>query len=350
MSLADQKYDHWRQKYIRSSSKGIYVWYNDSGENGNAVTVSEAMGYGMLISVLKRNQPDFDGMLAFFEAFKNRNGLMMWQIDDSMRPANGEEGMTSATDGDIDIAAALFLAARVWGRGGPQGNIDYRAKATDLSRAIHRCNINHTTNMPNLGDWAVPGSKLEHVTRGSDFILSHFLLFYQEDTQMRGQWQAVIEAVLSATMAQYSLHPNTGLIADFMQWKHGQWKPVHGKILESEKDGDYNYNSCRAPWRLAHYYHLSRDQRILPILHAQAAFFRREIENRGEIRAGYKLDGKPTVDYGDRCFTAPIIYLFWALGDMEMTNRAADMLNDDEEQYFGATIDMLATLQAHVPY
>lgn len=34
------------------------------------------LGYGMLISVLKRNQADFDGMYRYFSQWKNRNGLM----------------------------------------------------------------------------------------------------------------------------------------------------------------------------------------------------------------------------------------------------------------------------------
>lgn len=135
----------------------------------------------MLISVLKRNQADFDGLLSYFDSFRNRNGLMQWQQqkDNHGRFIPGEEGgENSATDGDIDIAAALFLAGRVWGRGGPQQNIDYKARAVALCKSICDYTINHRTFLPNLGDWVNENTNMQRLTRPSDFILSHFLLFY----------------------------------------------------------------------------------------------------------------------------------------------------------------------------
>lgn len=40
----------------------------------------QAIGYGMLISVLGRNRRDFDGLLAFYRMFINAQGLMSWQL------------------------------------------------------------------------------------------------------------------------------------------------------------------------------------------------------------------------------------------------------------------------------
>jgi len=47
----------------------------------------QAMGYGMLVSVLGRNKGDFDGLLAFYHMFTNRQGLMNWQL---LRRRSGE--------------------------------------------------------------------------------------------------------------------------------------------------------------------------------------------------------------------------------------------------------------------
>ena len=41
----------------------------------------------MLVSVLGRNQSDFDGLLAFYRMFTNRQGLMNWQL---LRHRDGE--------------------------------------------------------------------------------------------------------------------------------------------------------------------------------------------------------------------------------------------------------------------
>jgi endo-1,4-beta-D-glucanase Y len=135
----------------------------------------------MLISVLKRNQGDFDGLCRYFFRFRNRYGLMQWQQQQKNRQAafspGSEGGENCATDGDVDIATALFLAAKVWGRGGQHGEIDYKATAIELCGAIWEKCINHRTFMPLVGDWADEGDDAYKLTRPSDFILSAYLLF-----------------------------------------------------------------------------------------------------------------------------------------------------------------------------
>lgn len=98
----EQKYLNWRQSYLRTSPQGLYCFYNTKGDNGDAITCSEAHGYAMLIAVLHRNQVDFDGLLQFFLNFRNNNGLMKWQVRQKEKFGDlylAEDGETSATDG-----------------------------------------------------------------------------------------------------------------------------------------------------------------------------------------------------------------------------------------------------------
>lgn len=62
----------------------------------------------------------------------------------------------------------------------------------------------------------------------------------------------------------------------------------------------------RAPWRLAAYWHQTKDDRILPLLKAQQQFF----EGQKMIAAGYKLDGTPLENYSNIAFLAPVWCLF----------------------------------------
>ena len=89
-----------------------------------------------------------------------------------------EGGENCATDGDVDIATALFIAAKVWGRGGAQGELDYRTTAVELAASIWNHCFNHSTYMPLVGDWTSPGDESYALTRPSDFILSGYLMFY----------------------------------------------------------------------------------------------------------------------------------------------------------------------------
>ncbi|KAF9548135.1 hypothetical protein EC957_007163 [Mortierella hygrophila] len=371
MPSVEQKYSQWRADYVRSWGELVYIDYNKKGEveQKNAITCSEAIGYGMLISVLMHNQQDFDGLVRWFLHFKNENGLLAWQqIDDKHNRtySNAPDGGTnSATDGDIDVATALFYAARLWGRS-PCGRYDYRQIAVPLCKAILEHEINPYTFMPTLGDWVkIPKpqmgamgysggaqygeeSEYKDVTRPSDFILSGFLTFYNEDVERCEEWRKVLDSIIMTVQHQLALN-QTGLIADFLkQSANGFYEPSPNKILESDNDKDYNWNSCRVPWRLSVYYLLTRDQRIQPALMAQANFF----GSLSEIHAGYHLNGHKISDrsYSDLSYTAPASVAMWTMQHPALGRVQNEMENLEEDRsYFGDSIQMLCLLQARNP-
>ncbi|KAF9580281.1 hypothetical protein BGW38_003137 [Lunasporangiospora selenospora] len=369
MPSIDHKYQEWRSAYVRAWGDLLYIDYNKKGEveQKNAITCSEAIGYGMLISVLMHNQQDFDGLLRWFLHFRNKNGLCAWQqIDDksSRTYCNAPDGgSNSATDGDIDIATALFYASRVWGRS-PCGRHDYRQIAIPLCKAIWDHEINHFTFMPTLGDWVkVPevsaagysggaqyGSegKYNDVTRPSDFILSGFLTFYNEDVERSSQWARVLDTIITNVQHQMTLNP-TGLIADFLKFSaNGFFEPAQHKLLESDNDKDYNWNSCRVPWRLSTYYLMTHDARVYPALRAQADFF----GALPEVQAGYHLNGHRINDrsYCDMSYTAPASMVMWTVRHPTQRRVQDEMERlESDRSYFGDSIQMLCLLQARNP-
>ncbi|KAF9933653.1 hypothetical protein FBU30_004896 [Linnemannia zychae] len=374
MPSIEQKYAQWRADYVRSWGDLIYIDYNKKGEveQANAITCSEAIGYGMLISVLMHNQQDFDGMVRWFLHFRNENGLLAWQqIDDKAHRtycSAPDGGSNSATDGDVDVATALFYASRVWGRS-PCGRYDYRQIAIPLCKAILEHEINPYTFLPTLGDWVkIPKppaggihafgytggaqygeeSEYKDVTRPSDFILSGFLTFYNEDVERSDQWRKVLDSIITTIQHQLALNP-TGLIADFLkQSSNGYYEPSTKKILESDNDKDFNWNSCRVPWRLSIYYLLTMDERIRPALMAQSNFF----GSLSEINAGYHLNGQRISDrsYADLSYTAPASVVMWAMQHPRL-NRVLTEMDDlaGDRSYFGDSIQLLCLLQARNP-
>ncbi|KAF9997392.1 hypothetical protein BGZ79_008916 [Entomortierella chlamydospora] len=353
MPSIEQKYAEWRSTYVRAWGEMLYIDYNKKGEveQKNAITCSEAIGYGMLISVLMRNQEDFDGLLRWFLYFKNSNGLCSWQqIDDKHNRTycNAPDGgCNSATDGDIDIATSLFYAARVWGRS-PCGRHDYRQIAIPLCKAIWDHEINHYTFMPTLGDWVKEGSSYTDVTRPSDFILSGFLTFYNEDPERSPQWSRVMDTIITTVQHQLHLNP-TGLIADFLKLAaNGLFEPVTKQVLESDNDKDYNWNSCRVPWRLSIYYLLTFDARIQPTLMAQSSFF----GSLPEVQAGYHLSGHRIRDrsYSDMSYTAPASVVMWTMRHPNQGSILTQMEElESDKSYFGDSIQMLCLLQSRNP-
>jgi len=69
----------------------------------------------------------------------------------------------------------------------------------------------------------------------------------QEDTERAKEWKQVLDSTIAALQHQLRLHPQTGLLADFLVYDHSErcYKPCEGKILEKDNDGEYNWNSCR---------------------------------------------------------------------------------------------------------
>ena len=72
-------------------------------------------------------------------------------------------------------------------------------------------------------------------------------LLYQVDTERSSNWVSVINATVAVLEQQLALHPDTGLLADFLVYDHSQkkYRPSKGKILERDSDGDFGYNACR---------------------------------------------------------------------------------------------------------
>src|SRR5690242_14439895 len=78
-------------------------------ENSND-TVSEGIGYGMLIGVYMNDKPMFDALWSYAKAHFDSNGLMNRNINSG----GGTAGSGSATDGDEDMAWALIMAGKQW--------------------------------------------------------------------------------------------------------------------------------------------------------------------------------------------------------------------------------------------
>ena len=64
-----------------------------------------------------------------------------------------------------------------------------------------------------------------------------------------------------------------------------------------------------------------------------------------EIKAGYTLDGKPTADYDDLCFTAPFLVAAKYSDNSTWTEELRDcVVNYGDDTYFGDTIKMLCLI------
>jgi hypothetical protein len=351
----------WRAKYLRvapGAPDQRFVDYNAEGhahKGNDPRSVSEGHGYGMLATVLMADvatastaQADFDGLYRFFRAHPSRFSpdLMAW-LQAGPKLANAE-GDDSAADGDLDIAYALLLADRQWGSGGA---IDYAAEARKVMSAIMAHEVDQQRWTIQLGDWAHDDSAKSTAMRSSDFMPQHWRAFAKSSgdarwDKLRDQTYVVLAQLFQATA------PKTGLMPDFIVLRAGAYQPPHGKFLEDKHDGDFGYNACRTPWRLATDYLVHGEARALPQLRAlnEWAFATTGGDPR-KFSAGYTLAGKP-LDEDDHaaCFIGPLAVSAMAgpsqpwLDRLWQTLLARDADRDDD--YFSNSVKLLCLIVA----
>lgn len=295
------KWDAWKGTYLKPAGTGkYYVKYNSAGE-----TVSEAQGYGMLFTVLMAGydgnaQTYYNGLYNYYTAHPSSINpyLMSWKQNSSFQNV---EGQNSATDGDMDIAYSLLLAHKQWGS---SGTVNYLQAATNIINAIMNNDINQSQWTIRLGDWANSGS-YNTATRPSDFMVNHFKAFQAATGDAR--WQNVTNKTYTLINSLYTGYSSTtGLLPDFVVYSNNTYKPAAANFLESQRDGDYNYNSCRVPWRITTDYLLTGDNRALSQLTQLNTWIKTKTGGTpGNIKDGYKLDGTTFGSYNSGAFYGP---------------------------------------------
>jgi endo-1,4-beta-D-glucanase Y len=321
-------YKEWKKKYMKVNpydASQYYVWYNDGGWNDDAVTVSEAHGYGMLITAIMAGADPgakkiFDGMYRYFRAHPSQLNpdLMAWQQADRGGAIIDVNGSDSAIDGDMDIAYSLLLADKQWGS---TGVINYRAEGIKVINAIMENEVHPEDFHLQLGDWVKNSDgdpNFKPSTRPSDFMLQHMKEYGKATGDAR--WDKVLSTtygIIKDVHGNYSA--KTGLLPDFLykDAADGKYKPVNefkwntesGHFLESEFDGAYNYNSCRTPWRITTDYLLTGDKRAYDQLSVLNKFIQDKHDSPDKIWSGYTLDGKTKLSEwdGGTDFTAPLM-------------------------------------------
>lgn len=323
MDAAVQRhYRSWVETYVRTEG-GIGAWidFDDTG-----ATVSEAMGYGMVLAAYMGDKENFDAFYAYVKAHPSQiaPNLMAWKqvLQDGVMV--DVDGTDSATDGDLDIAYGLLLADAQWGS---DGEIDYRTGAVAVMHDTLTFIVNPDLSSLMTGDWA--GEDSAQYTRSSDFMTGHMLAFAKADPENTAAWEAVHDTLGQIVSDVFENEgEGSGLMPDFLEFTGERWRPVPGEWLETEHDGDFYWNACRTPWRTAMSWLTDGREEILESQQALCAWIQDATSgDPRDIMSGYTITtgelGQPIEDYSDLAFVAP-----FAVNAMTGGEDAQEWLND----------------------
>jgi hypothetical protein len=306
-ALLTTHYDAWKAARLVQANAIVAGGYAVQISNGY-LTVSEGMGYGMLITVLfaghdPQAQTLFDGLLAVVRArpaYANAqfdpNGkfLMDWRLN--LDGSSGGQGW-NAMDGDLDVAMALLMADRQWGSA---GDWNYLQEGKNTIAALKSSNMK--------SDGATKGLPNPNNNRTSDYMIGHFRAFKAATGDTL--WDSAVDrayGLLDRMQTVYS--PGVGLMPDFViNTDTATPSPSTGYIGDGNaNEGYFWWNACRNPWRLASDYVLSGDPRFASVTGKMIDFFRSS--SGGDpynIGTGYALDGTKLTGGNSPAYHGPI--------------------------------------------
>ncbi|MDB5875185.1 MAG: hypothetical protein JWQ07_4627 [Ramlibacter sp.] len=302
------QYTAWKAARVVSANSIVAGGYAVKFADATYMTVSEGMGYGMLLAVLfAGHDPQartlFDGLLAVVRARPayavtaydpNGKYLMDWRIN-----ANGSSAGDgwNAMDGDLDIALALQMADKQWGSAGAW---NYLQEAKNTIGALKSWNMR--------ADGATKGLPSANNNRTSDYMIGHFRAFKAATGD--ALWSTAVDRAFGLIDRMQTVYsPGVGLMPDFViNTNTATPSPSTGYIGDgNDKEGYFWWNACRNPWRYSSDYLMSGDARFALVTGRMIDFFKNKSGGDPyKIGTGYALDGTQLTGGNSAAYHGPI--------------------------------------------
>ncbi len=275
-------YEQWKTAVVTADGAGGFLRIKKP-DSGSVIgsTVSEGMGYGMILAVYMGDQALFDNLWKYEQSHLDGSGLMNWEIGPDNVMTSGGAG--AATDGDEDMAWALIMADRQWGGSGSLGD-SYLNYAKALIDLIWQYEVDH-----GRGEMLKPGDQWGNVdvTNPSYFAPAYYRVFGQV-TGKTSDWNKVVDssyAIIEKSLNAASGNQDNGLIP---AWCNSSGTPVSafsGAPMYFQND------STRTPFRVGQDYCYFGEARAHAYLAKISAFY--ASVGVANIVNGYDLNGTP---------------------------------------------------------
>ena len=256
-----QHYESWKKAWYNASQGWVYA------PEGTCSTVSEAIAYGMLISVYMDDQSVFDKLYGTWKSNGGNGGGMNWRV-------GCQAGSGSASDADFDAALALVMASKQWGG-------SYLNDAKSIISWIASNDIS--------GNKIKPGNQWNDAFNPSYAATANFQLFQDVNG---GSWSGVIsQAYTDLSACQDS---KTGLVPDWCDWN--SHKPRTTSAAVSNDIGFYD-DAARTPWRMAMAYYWYGDSKAQSFNKKVVDWLIPATRTASGVNSGYKwVDSKNTYE------------------------------------------------------
>lgn len=330
VSVGDAKnaYEIWKEARLEDCGEGVFRvrWDNDRPD----ATISQGIGYGMLLTVAHGDRNAFNGLWKYYQASMNERGLMHWLrhgCDAHRETKYSDYPDDAASDADLDVAMALILADCKW------GGEEYASSARVLLEAIRDNELivedGRTLLLAGDNTWFVGmGGGCLNPSYSAPGYYRYFAEFVSDEPD-KEMWRALAKdtyALLTSVQA-----PETGLVPN--------WSNALGESAECASTfacaDEFGGDAARTSYHVATDYLWYGKSDAREFLHRATSWAKDEvgIEN---LQVNYLLDGEESdcESHGDR--TASVgSFANGAVGfDQETVNafaRELKKLSPDDE-------------------
>jgi endo-1,4-beta-D-glucanase Y len=321
-------YATWKNNFVEACTNGRYrVKFDDRSQ-----TVSEGIGYGMLLSAYMADKTLFDGLWLYYKDNVNGNGVMNWKING----CSGTNGQNGATDAELDAAFALIVADYQWTSA---GTINYKNDAKTLIAAIKSHEVEANTFVLKPGD-AFGGSTL---TNPSYFSPGYYRAFgsFTNDTSFWNSVASKAYSVINSNLTQNNAVG--GLVSDWCD-ASGNYSSQAGNYANQGKG--YTYDAARTPWRITVDYLWYGTTDAKTYSKKSSDFVRLTLGGTANIKDGYNQNGTLSGQWHNATFVGAFACAAMGGDDQAHLNASyTDLKNLNEpDSYFNHTLKTLYLL------
>ena len=256
--MIKEHYKLWKQAWYDASQGWVLA------PEGTCSTVSEAIAYGMLISVYMDDQDVFNKLYGTWKSNGGNGAGMNWRV-------GCQGGSGSASDADFDAALALVMASKQWGG-------SYLTDAKTIISWIATNDIN--------GNKIKPGNQWNDAFNPSYATTANFQLF--QDVA-GGSWNSVISQAYTDLNA--CANSTTGLVPDWCDWNTHKPTTTSAAVAQDENPGFFD-DAARTPWRMAWAYYWYGDTKAQAFNKRINDWMIPETRTASGINSGYFINGQ----------------------------------------------------------
>jgi len=314
-------WESYRQQFI--SPEGRVVIPERGGDS-----ISEAQAYALLRAVWAGDGATFNRVYAWTWRHLSRqeklgDGLLAWHWGRLQDGSWQVRDWNTASDGDLDYALALILAARRGWQPRP-GLPDYQEEAGRVLAAILAL---ETVQLPGGALLLTPGNWHEkrppYLVNPSYFSPAAYRLF--ERLQPGRGWLRLRDStyeLLARLTRGLGEEKGAGLFPD--------WCRVDGQARlgpAAGRDSHFGWEAVRLPWRLALDSLWFKEERATHLLSQDfLPFFKKEWQSRGRLAAVYTYAGVAQVSYESPVLYAGVLAAALAARDQPFARQMAEKI------------------------